>query len=63
MKHSKTIALAAVALLVVVLAVGLIITVPHHAPSISNDNQTSLTPDQQQRVDERLNQCFDTGDC
>jgi len=63
-KHSKIIALAAVALLVAVLAVALIITVPRYIPSTDTTNdQTSLTPDQQQRVDDRLNRCFDTGDC
>ncbi|MCS5514002.1 hypothetical protein NY537_14760 [Curtobacterium flaccumfaciens pv. betae] len=36
---------------------------PSTSDDSTDDDQTSLTPDQQQRVDDRLNQCFDTGDC
>jgi len=63
-KHSKTIALAVVALLVAMLAVA-IITGPRSTSSTHDEQQqeTELTPQQQDRVDERLNDCFTTGDC
>ena len=63
-KHSKTIALAVVAFLVLVLAVALI-TAPRSTSGQANEDQqeTDLTPQQQDRVDQRLNDCFTTGDC
>ncbi|MEN0101847.1 MAG: hypothetical protein AAGC90_02880 [Curtobacterium sp.] len=62
-KHRGTIALAAVTLVVLMLAVALIIS-PRPAQSTTHeDDQTSLTPEQQRRVDDRLDRCFSTGDC
>ena len=62
-KHRKTIALAVVAFLILVLAVALI-TAPRSTSSTHDEQQqeTELTPQQQDRVDERLNDCFNTGD-
>lgn len=64
MKHNKTIAIAAVALLVLMLSVA-ILTGPRSTSSQVNEEQqeTELTPQQQDRVDQRLEDCFNYGDC
>lgn len=58
------IALAAVAFLVLVLAVA-VLTGPRASSSHTDEHQqeTELTPQQQDRVNERLNDCFDSGGC
>lgn len=65
-KHSKTIALAVVAFLVLVLVLAVaLITAPRSTSGQVNEDQqeTELTPQQQDRVEQRLNDCFTTGDC
>lgn len=63
-KHSKWIAVGAVALLVAVLLVAFL-TGPRQSPgaSVDEEQETQLTPQQQDRVDDMLKHCFDTGDC
>lgn len=56
-KHSKFIAIGAVVLVALVLLVAYV-SAPHQT-----DGTSPLTPQQQERVDDRLNQCIATGDC
>jgi hypothetical protein len=56
-KHSKLIAIGTVVLVALVLLVAYV-----SAPR-QTEGTSPLTPQQQERVDDRLNQCFATGDC
>lgn len=62
-KHYRLIAIASVVGLLLILSVA-VLTGPKQSPSTStNDEQTSLTPEQQDRVNEKLNHCFASGEC
>lgn len=56
-KHSKLIAIGTVVLVALVLLMAYV-----SAPR-QTDDTSPLTPQQQERVDDRLNQCIATGDC
>lgn len=62
-KHSKAIVIGSVLALVIVLAVAVLTGPRQFNTNPTEDKQTHLTDEQQQRVNDRLNECFSTGDC